>query len=148
MVLQLPSIKTGQGVMGKTSKHQHPSSRETSSTKLESASRRSLPEDAREDQVQFFRFAVELTRFRREAWFGGCDHPQEVFGLLGFFDAAADRVAKILLRNTFVSLAIVRTHTRSGADELTDQPVVAGIARNCFREVNNRFSKNSCALFQ
>src|SRR5438128_9110755 len=68
------------------------------------------------DKQKLMRLSVEDPRFRGEFRLGSDDHAQEKFRLLGFFHAAADRIFRILLRDSLIGLAIVGPYARTGTD--------------------------------
>src|SRR2546430_1147458 len=100
------------------------------------------------DKQKLMRLSVEDPRFRGEFRLGSDDHAQEKFRLLGFFHAAADRIFKILLRDSLVGLAIVGPYARTGTNQLVNQAVTGWIVRNSFGESNQPLSKERYSLFQ
>src|SRR5205823_4706949 len=108
----------------------------------------SLAIHAREDQVQFFGFTIKGAGGFSQPRFSSGNQAKKVFRFLRLFYAPSDGVPEVLLRNALVRFAIVRSHARSAADELADQPIIARTARNPFRELHNRFTKTRRPLLQ
>ena len=98
--------------------------------------------------MQFPCLAIELWCFFSQFRFGSCDHPQEESRFLCFLDAAADDAFKILFGNAFTGLAIIGTDTGSAASQLTDKPIICGIARKFPHKSHDRFAKLSSSLLQ
>src|SRR5438105_3999235 len=63
---------------------------------------------AGENQNKLFCFPVEYPRLLGQWRLSGCGHAKEKHRLLGFFNAAADAVPKVLFGNGFISFSIVR----------------------------------------
>ena len=82
--------------------------------------------------MQFLHLAEELACFARECRLGGGDHAKKMFCFLCLFHATPDGAAKILFRNAFICLAIVRADTRAAANKLINQPVVCRVAWDFF----------------
>src|SRR5437588_11916229 len=98
-------MKVGHEIMGKL---QAPSSKLQRSSKCQAPNcvAASLAIHAGEDQMKFFGFAVRGTGFVGQARLSGSDQPEEVFRFFRFLYAAANRVSKILLRDSFVRFAV------------------------------------------
>jgi hypothetical protein len=62
--------------------------------------------------MQFFGLARKLASFLLLGVVSRSDHPKPLFGFTGFFFANADFVAKSLLGNGVVGLAVIRTDAR------------------------------------
>ena len=103
-------------------KLQAPSSKLQRSSKYQARKRdvNSLAIYAREDEVEFFRFAIQSAGFVGLAGLSSSDKAKEVFRFLRFFYASSDRVAKVLLRNALIRFTIIRSDTRAAADKLTN----------------------------
>ena len=129
-----PPINAGTEVINPKSQnpnHREAPSLQTSILKREppNSSYLRFPVNARENQMQFPRFAKKLARVISQLGFRSSDHAEEMFCFLCFLYAAANDVAKILFRNALVCFAIVRADARTAANQLIDQPIVRRIAR-------------------
>src|SRR5206468_404915 len=134
-------------------KHQAPSSRETSRTKHQHASAPpfgtwflelpwildlaawifssfSFSVHTAKNEEQFVCFAIKHASFFRQLRLGGHDHAEEEFRFLCFLDTAAYGVPKVLFRDAFIGFTIIRTNTRTTADDLINKPIIARAARD------------------
>ena len=75
-------------------------------------------------KVQFLRLTIKLSRFIGKFGFGGGDHAQEKFCLLGFLDTTTNDVFEIFPRYALIRLAIICANACSAASQLVDQPIV------------------------
>src|SRR6266567_242069 len=97
---------------------------------------RSFMAHGTKDAQKLVGFAVQHPRFSGKFWLGSDYHAHEKLCLFGLFHAAADRVLKILLRDSLVGFAVVGPDTRAGAHQLIDQTVVGRVAWNLFGKSN------------
>lgn len=65
-----------------------------------------------------------------------------------FLAAGANTIQELLLRYRVVSLDVIRTDTRSGADELADAPAGQQSLLNCPCKIDDCLTKPRCPLFQ
>src|ERR1044071_8730979 len=98
--------------------------------------------------MQLFGLAIKRSRLFSKFWFGRGDQPEKIFCFLGLLHAAANRVSKILLRNAFIRLTIIRPNTRTASDNLTNQSIVSWTPRNLLGESDDCFSERPSALLQ
>ena len=101
-----------------------------------------------EDEQEFVRFAIKCARFGGKVRLGGDHHAQEELSLFGLFHATADGIREILLRDGFIGFAVIGSDAGAGADQLIDQAVVRGAARNLLRKANQTLSKNGNSFHQ
>src|SRR5438094_6177959 len=68
--------------------------------------------------------------------------------LARFFRAGTYAFQKLLLRNGIVGFHVVSADACSGTDKLADNPTRRRPLWNCFRKIDNRFTKSRRSFFQ
>jgi hypothetical protein len=104
--------------------------------------------NAAKDEVQCVGLPPEFTRVRFQFGFGNRNHSQKEFCFPCLFTTSPNPVFKIRLGNSIVCFAIICADTRSGTNNLVNQPVVDRIPWNLFCKENHGFAEAGRPLLQ
>jgi hypothetical protein len=96
--------------------------------------------------MQFFCFSPKPASLWLQHRHRSNNHAKEMLRLPRLFSTGSDVFKKFLLRHGIIRFDVIRSHTRSGTDQLADYSTGDRALGNCFREIDNCFSK-SCRSF-